>query len=65
MSLTIERGRWGSIPPARIYINDGLAKALDLTVPLEVTLFIKTFVMQFQRSLEQKLGELGVFSTSF
>ena len=34
MAATIERGRWASIRVARIYINDGLAKEVDLRIPL-------------------------------
>ena len=30
---TIERGRWGDVRTARIYINDGVAKIVDLAIP--------------------------------
>ena len=36
MAATIERGRWSSIRVARIYINDGLAKEVELRLPLDV-----------------------------
>ena len=58
MSLTVERGRWGSIRPARIYINDGLAKAIDLQVTEETAAWIKAIIALFLRSLEQNLAKL-------
>ena len=56
MSLTIERGRWGSIRPARIYINDGIAKILDIQLPQTTVDWITRVVLVFQRSFEQVLG---------
>ena len=32
MAVTIERGRWSTISVARIYINDGLAKEVDINM---------------------------------
>ena len=37
MQATIERGRWSSARVARIYINDGLAKEIELKLPPAVT----------------------------
>ena len=36
MAATIERGRWATVRVARIYINDGLAKEVELRLPLDV-----------------------------
>ena len=36
MQATIDRGRWSSARVARIYINDGLAKEVELRIPEEV-----------------------------
>ena len=33
MQATIERGRWATVRVARIYINDGLAKEVELRLP--------------------------------
>ena len=33
MQATIDRGRWSSARVARIYINDGLAKEVELKLP--------------------------------
>ena len=33
MPATIERGRWSTARVARIYINDGLAKEVEIRVP--------------------------------
>ena len=33
MSATIERGRWATVRVARIYINDGLAKEVEISIP--------------------------------
>ena len=33
MPATIERGRWATVRVARIYINDGLAKEVELRLP--------------------------------
>ena len=35
MSATIERGRWATLRVARIYVNDGLAKEVELRLPSE------------------------------
>ena len=36
MENTIERGRWANYKVARIYINDGLAKEVELRLPTEI-----------------------------
>ena len=36
MQATIDRGRWSLARVARIYINDGLAKEVELRLPEEV-----------------------------
>ena len=36
MPATIERGRWATVRVARIYVNDGLAKEVDLKIPEHV-----------------------------
>ena len=36
MEATLDRGRWSSARVARIYINDGLAKEVELPLPEDV-----------------------------
>ena len=36
MPATIERGRWSTARIARIYINDGLAKEIEIHLPEDV-----------------------------
>ena len=41
MGATIERGRWATLRVARIYINDGLAKEVELRFPAAVTALLQ------------------------
>ena len=69
MSQLIERGRWGTIRPARIYVNDGLAKIMDLELTKAESDFITEQILGVHRSPKQILGgnfdlctsEWGVF----
>ena len=36
MEATLDRGRWGSVRVARIYVNDGLAREVELRFSPEV-----------------------------
>ena len=42
MAATIERGRGATLRVARVYINDGLAKEVELRLPLDVVARLRT-----------------------
>ena len=54
MDETLERGRWASYRVARIYVNDGLAKELELTFCTDLTLRLNTMANALTIRLRQK-----------
>ena len=51
MAATIERGRWATVRVARIYINDGLAKEVELRLPLDVASRLRARVRTLKTAL--------------
>ena len=47
MEATIDRGRWSSHRVARIYVNDGLAKEVELQFLSEVVKMLNDYAAAF------------------
>ena len=65
MELTLERGRWSSARVGRIYINDGLAKAVELKIGGEIlrSLQVKADALRLWLSQEGRdMGDCSVFT---
>ena len=58
MSCTIEKKRWGPICPARIYINAGVARVIDLAMFKDRCDFMVFQIWATHYSLEQRLGNV-------
>ena len=43
MEATLDRGRWSSARVARIYVNDGLAKDVELQLPAQVVSQLRVY----------------------
>jgi integrase len=57
MSSTIERGRWSSVRIARIYINDGLAKEVEIQLALTSDSMLRRKAAAVLSALQ--VGQLG------
>ena len=44
IEATLDRGRWSNVRAARIYVNDGLAKEVELRLPPDVESRLDTFI---------------------
>ena len=53
MENTIERGRWANYKVARIYINDGLVKEVELRLPTEILDICKKRMRALISALQQ------------
>ena len=53
MESTIERGRWANYKVARIYINDGLAKEVELRLPTAILADCKKRMRALISALQQ------------
>ena len=51
MEATLDRGRWSSARVARIYVNDGLAKEVELRLPKDIDARLTMLVAEFSRWL--------------
>ena len=48
MDATLDRGRWSSARVARIYVNDGLAKDVELQLRPEVVSHFRLYASALQ-----------------
>ena len=52
MEATLDRGRWSNAWAARIYINDGLSKEVELRLPPALVARLDSHVRALQRWLQ-------------
>ena len=54
MEATLDRGRWSNVKAARIYVNDGLAKEVELRLPPGVEAHLDRYICAFQLWLSKQ-----------
>ena len=56
MEATLDRGRWSSARVARIYVNDGLAKDVELQLEPEIYKKLDIYAAALQEWLLRRTG---------
>ena len=54
MEATLDRGRWSNVKAARIYVNDGLAKEVELRLPPEVESHLDILILALELWLSRQ-----------